>query len=128
MRAIDWTTDPKTGASNSSEEFTELVDTVARILRNGSTHLDPAWAASTARLVMAQLAHVHGLSPGTTALQCCLCWLTDRGEADHHPACMVVNGLSVCAPHAVYCQSGPLATALQLLRERKGEGAGGQEP
>lgn len=64
----DWTCD-ETGRSNSSTEFGDMVVEVARLLRDGGAGvcLSLEWARSTARLVMAQLAHVHGLSPSGRA-------------------------------------------------------------
>ena len=61
----DWTTDPETGRSNSSKRFKELVQEVARLLGGGAIGyaLDRRWIDGEAQLIMAQLAHVHGMAP-----------------------------------------------------------------
>ena len=60
----DWTVDPETGRSNSSERFRELVQEVTRLLADGPGWVfRPEWVASTAALIVAQLAHVHHLAP-----------------------------------------------------------------
>lgn len=59
----DWTVDPKTGRSNSSEKFSELVAEVQRLIRSEAFQLISGNHEPTARLIMAQLAHVHKLSP-----------------------------------------------------------------
>jgi hypothetical protein len=62
--ATDWTVDLETGRSNSSQQYTDLVAEVERLIREGGGRcLSPAWARSTAALIMARLAHVHGLAP-----------------------------------------------------------------
>jgi hypothetical protein len=62
--ASDWTMDLETGRSNSSRQYTDLVAEVERLIREGGgSCLSPGWARSTAGLIMAQLAHVHGLAP-----------------------------------------------------------------
>lgn len=120
----DWTVDPASGRSNASPEFEALVAEVGRLIRGGAgVCLASDWVAATARLVMAQLAHAHGLSPQAAALRCCVCWLT-REEAA--PAMVIVNGLSACAQHAAHCQGGALAEVLRLLQER--QAASAQEP
>ncbi len=59
----DWTADPS-GRSNSSQAFEGLVGEVAQIIRAGSgCCLDPGWTQSTARMIVARLAHVHHLAP-----------------------------------------------------------------
>lgn len=60
----DWTMDPETGRTNSSREFLSLCDTVERIIRSDAYMLINNGPAATARLIVAQLAHVHGLRPG----------------------------------------------------------------
>lgn len=60
----DWTYD-KNGNSNSSEEFKKLCDEVERLIRSDAHSLISGNVASTARLIVAQLAHVHGLRPNT---------------------------------------------------------------
>lgn len=58
----DWTTDPD-GRSNSSKLFEKLCDEVETLIRSDAHSLIGGYAGSTARLIMAQLAHVHGLAP-----------------------------------------------------------------
>jgi hypothetical protein len=55
----DWTTGDD-GRSNSSEAFQALVEQVARLLAN---HRLGDEVRDTARVIVAQLAHVHGLAP-----------------------------------------------------------------
>ena len=59
----NWTIDPTSGRSNSSPEFNALVKVVARLLRNEAHSLILGQSDTSARLIMAQLAHVHGLVP-----------------------------------------------------------------
>ena len=59
----DWTINPKTGRSNSSPLFEALIEEVARIIRSDARQLLAGNAHMTARLIMAQLAHVHKLAP-----------------------------------------------------------------
>lgn len=61
---LDWTCD-NTGRSNSSQKFQRLCDDVERMIRGDAHSLIAGNAQSTARLIMAQLAHVHGLAPAT---------------------------------------------------------------
>jgi dihydroneopterin aldolase len=63
----DWTIDPETHRSNSSPEYLRLVEHVARLIRNSAHDLIGGRAESVARLIMAQLAHVHGLAPRAKA-------------------------------------------------------------
>lgn len=58
----DWTSD-ENGRSNSSETFCKLCDEIERLIRNDAHSIVSGNAGSTARLIMAQLAHVHGLAP-----------------------------------------------------------------
>ena len=58
----DWTQDDA-GRSNSSPEFLRLVAAVARLIRNDAQVLLAGNAEMTARLIVAQLAHAHGLAP-----------------------------------------------------------------
>lgn len=60
---LDWTVDPKTGRSNSSPEFLRLCDAVERLIRGDAHKLISGRADATARLVVAQLAHEHGMVP-----------------------------------------------------------------
>jgi len=59
----DWTADPQTGRSNSSPLFLELVTEVERIIRSGADTIVSGRADTTARVIVAQLAHVHGMRP-----------------------------------------------------------------
>lgn len=63
----DWTCDSD-GRTNSSEQFTRLVREVERLIRGDAHKLIAGRADMTAQLIMAQLAHKHGLVPteGTT--------------------------------------------------------------
>ncbi len=59
----DWTIDPATNRSNSSAEFNRLCDEVERLIRGDAHMLISGQAGRTAGLIMAQLAHKHGLVP-----------------------------------------------------------------
>lgn len=59
----DWTVDPVTGRSNSSERYCELVEAVERLIRGDAHKLIGGRADLTARLVVSQLAHEHGMVP-----------------------------------------------------------------
>ena len=64
MEAIleeDWTC--KDGVMNSSDKFEALCDAVERLIRNDAYMLIAGNAGMTARLIVAQLAHVHGMVP-----------------------------------------------------------------
>lgn len=63
MSQLDWTVDPETGRSNSSERFRTLVDEVEYLIRADASKLIAGRADMTAQLIVAQLAHVHGLVP-----------------------------------------------------------------
>lgn len=65
-RQPDWTWD-KRGRSNASPLFCKLCDEVERLIRSDAHSLISGNAGSTARLIMAQLAHVHGLAPTTSS-------------------------------------------------------------
>lgn len=54
------------GRTNSSPEFQFLCDEVEGIIRGSAHSLIAGNAGSVARLIMAQLAHVHGLAPTRT--------------------------------------------------------------
>ena len=58
----DWTCNAE-GRSNSSYEFIKLCHEVEHIIRDDAYQLINGDVASTARLIMAQLAHVHHLAP-----------------------------------------------------------------
>lgn len=62
MRRADWTRG-KDGRSNSSPLFNALIKEVARLIREDAHILIAGRAEDTAGLILAQLAHVHGLSP-----------------------------------------------------------------
>lgn len=51
------------GWTNASPEFQRMCDEVERIIRSDAHSLINGHAQMTARLIMAQLAHVHGLAP-----------------------------------------------------------------
>jgi hypothetical protein len=57
----DWTVHE--GLSNSSPAFFELQSAVEQIIRNSGADLIAGRASTVARLIMAQLAHVHGVGP-----------------------------------------------------------------
>lgn len=59
----DWTAD-ETGRSNSSEIYLHLVKEVEHLIRSDAHMLISGRADATAGLIVAQLAHVHGLVPG----------------------------------------------------------------
>lgn len=63
--AENWTCDSK-GRSNSSAKFEYLCDEVERLIRSDAHSLISGNAGSTARLIMAQLAHKHGMAPAVT--------------------------------------------------------------
>lgn len=60
----DWTTGPD-GVSNSSEQFRHLVAEVERLIRGDAHMLIAGRADRTAGLIMAQLAHRHGMRPAS---------------------------------------------------------------
>jgi hypothetical protein len=61
--AAGWTAD-ESGRTNASAVYKRLCREVDALLREGGGHcLDPGWTAGKARLIMSQLAHVHGLAP-----------------------------------------------------------------
>ena len=58
----DWTC--RDSVSNSSDKYNDMVEAVQNLIRGGSgSILDKAWVYGTARLIVSQLAHVHGLAP-----------------------------------------------------------------
>jgi len=63
----DWTV--KDGCANSSDVFLELCDSVAEIIANSAWTLINAHNGTngTARVIMAQLAHVHDMIPKNLA-------------------------------------------------------------
>lgn len=58
----DWTADAS-GRSNSSPLFEAMIEEVARLIRQEAHFLLQGDTESVARLIMAQLAHKHGLGP-----------------------------------------------------------------
>jgi hypothetical protein len=65
----NWTTSID-GRENGSERFRQLADEVAKLIRqNGGQCLDGGWVRVTAGLIVAQLAHVHGLAPADGRLE-----------------------------------------------------------
>ena len=63
MAKIDWTIDPRSGNSNSSSLFNILSAEVGRLIRDSAHSLIAGRTDDVARLVIAQLAHKHGLRP-----------------------------------------------------------------
>lgn len=61
----EWTT--KDGRSNSSDEFDALVVVVEDLIRGSAHSLIRGDAGSVARLIVATLAHGHGLAPTRAA-------------------------------------------------------------
>ena len=62
MAMGDWT--EADGRSNSSPEFLRCCKEVERLLLAGAGGiLQPGWLSGSARLIVAQLAHVHHLAP-----------------------------------------------------------------
>lgn len=62
LTVADWTMDGD-GRSNASLEYLELVRAVERLIRSEAHTLIAGQADVTARLIVSQLAHVHGLAP-----------------------------------------------------------------
>ncbi|MGN6106660.1 MAG: hypothetical protein ACTHU0_16255 [Kofleriaceae bacterium] len=62
-RSSDWTVNRRTGRANSSSEFRAVVDAVEQLIRQSAHDLIAGRAESVAHLIVAQLAHVHGLAP-----------------------------------------------------------------
>lgn len=59
----DWTA--AHGRSNSSALYLKIVAEVERMIRDSAYHLLAGRAEMTARLIVSQLAHKHGLRPPT---------------------------------------------------------------
>lgn len=57
----DWTI--KDGRVNNSDQFEILVERVDELIRGSAHDLIAGRSAIVARLIMAQLAHEHGLAP-----------------------------------------------------------------
>jgi len=66
---VDWTVDPETGCSNTSPEFRQLVSEVARLIKAEARGLLSGQVESVAGLIMARLAHKHGLAPRRADVQ-----------------------------------------------------------
>lgn len=62
----DWTIGPH-NKSNTSQTFNVLVADIERIIRNDAASLLSGRADSTARIIAAQIAHVHHFVPSKTA-------------------------------------------------------------
>lgn len=62
--AADWTVDRRSG--RHSPEFLRLCDEVERLIRGDAHNLIAGRADETAGLIVAQLAHKHGLVPRVT--------------------------------------------------------------
>lgn len=63
----DWTVDPATGRSNSSRRFLFLCAEVEALIRGDAFQLIAGRADNTAVLIMARLAHEHGMRPVAAA-------------------------------------------------------------
>lgn len=59
----DWTRDPVTNRSNSSAEFRRLAGEVGALIRESAHDLLAGRTNDVGGLIMAQLAHKHGLRP-----------------------------------------------------------------
>lgn len=66
-KEVDWTADPTSGASNSSQEFLQLEQEIGRLIRNSAHDIVCGKTDAVGRLILAQLAHVHGLAPTRTS-------------------------------------------------------------
>lgn len=64
-RERDWTVDPGTGRSNSSAEYLALVGHLGRLIRDSAFDLIGGRADRVAHLIVAQLAHEHGMVPAS---------------------------------------------------------------
>lgn len=62
----DWTVGPH-NKSNTSQVFNVLVADIKRIIRNDAATLIARRADATARIIAAQIAHVHHFVPSKTA-------------------------------------------------------------
>jgi len=65
MKTFDWTVDPQTNRSNSSPEFYALQVAIAEIILNGAHDLLAGHTETVAGIILARLAHKHGLRPDT---------------------------------------------------------------
>lgn len=64
----DWT-QSEDGRSNSSETYNAIVNAVSRLILESAHSLIRGDADGVARLIVSQLAHVHGLAPNGCAAQ-----------------------------------------------------------
>ncbi len=60
----DWTAGPR--GSNSSDAFERIVNEVTRLIHECAHDLIMGRTPGVARLIVAQLAHVHGMAPRET--------------------------------------------------------------
>jgi hypothetical protein len=58
----DWTRGPD-GRSNTSEKFCEIESAIEKLIRQSAFDLIAGHAGTVAGLIVAQLAHVHGVGP-----------------------------------------------------------------
>lgn len=63
MVELDWTISPVDGKLNSSPKFEELSIAVEELIRQSAHTLLAGRADTVARLIVAQLAHVHHMAP-----------------------------------------------------------------
>jgi hypothetical protein len=75
----DWTTGPA-GASNTSEAFLTLCVEVERLIRGDAHQLIAGHVHRTAWLVVAQLAHEHGVGPRTELLAAVAALTAERDQ------------------------------------------------
>lgn len=64
---IDWTADER-GVSNSSTAYREVADAVADLIWSSAHDLIRGNTRAVARLIVAKLAHEHGLAPRETTI------------------------------------------------------------
>ena len=62
----DWTIDPETNRVNSSEIFLNLTNEVQMLIKDSAHSLIAGDTYGVARLIVAQLAHIHHLAPTNT--------------------------------------------------------------
>lgn len=60
---IDWTRHPKTGCFNASPAYKRTVRVVKKLLKKDFELMKSGNFEEPARYIVAQLAHIHGLSP-----------------------------------------------------------------
>lgn len=59
----DWTVDPDTNRCNSSEQYRYLVDQIEQTILNSANDIVRGRTKTVAGLILATLAHTHGLAP-----------------------------------------------------------------